>query len=100
MIPRGWGLLLHLSRTTLAFSAARLVFVMVAQAGTLRCLAFISGPLTRSLTEGRVTLIGAAETGAGLVVTLADIATRLLALTADLPAGIYTQTLNERGRAA
>lgn len=89
---RSWGLALHLSRPALALSAALLVSAMVALAGTLSFVAFISGPVARSLTNGRVTLTGAATVGAGLV-TLADIATRVLAPSALLPAGIYTSLI-------
>ncbi len=86
---RGWGIALSLWRPFLALSAALLTSAMVALAGTLSFVAFVSGPLAHSLSGGRVTLWGAALCGAGLV-TLADIATRVLAPSALLPAGIYT----------
>lgn len=86
---RGWGIALSLWRPSLALSAALLTSAMVALAGTLSFVAFVSGPLARSLSGGRVTLWASALCGAGLV-TLADIATRVLAPSALLPAGIYT----------
>ena len=89
---RGWGLPIHRLRPVLALSAALLASSMVALAGTLSFVAFVSGPLARIMGRGQVNLMGAAACGAGLV-TLADIATRIFAPSALLPAGIYTSLI-------
>ena len=65
---------------------------MVALAGTFSFVAFVSGPLARRMGRGQVNLVAAAAFGAGLV-TIADIATRILAPSALMPAGIYTSLI-------
>ena len=88
-LARAWGIRLGFWRPLLAAAAALLASAMVAVAGPLAFVAFVSGPAARSLGRGGPNLAGAALTGAALV-TLADTAARILAPAALLPAGIYT----------
>ncbi|TNJ42743.1 iron chelate uptake ABC transporter family permease subunit [Phaeobacter sp. B1627] len=88
-LARAWGIRLRAWRPALATGAALLASAMVAVAGPLAFVAFVSGPVARRLGRGGPNLIGTALTGAALV-TLSDMAARALAPSALLPAGIYT----------
>ncbi|NIZ12294.1 iron chelate uptake ABC transporter family permease subunit [Phaeobacter sp. HF9A] len=91
-LARALGLRLTLWRPLLALAAALLAAGMVAIAGPLAFVAFAAGPIARGLGRGGPNLAGAALAGAGLVL-LADLAARVLAPSALLPAGLYTAIL-------
>ncbi|MGR3759145.1 FecCD family ABC transporter permease [Roseobacteraceae bacterium NS-SX3] len=91
-LARALGIRLAFWRPLLALAAALLAAGMVAVAGPLAFVAFAAGPIARGLGKGGPNLPGAALAGAGLVV-LADLAARVLAPSALLPAGLYTAML-------
>lgn len=91
-LARALGTRLALWRPLLILAAAFLAAGMVAVAGPLAFVAFAAGPIARGLGRGGPNLPGAAFAGAMLVL-LADLAARVLAPSALLPAGLYTAVL-------
>jgi len=91
-LARGWGIAVVAWRPALAVLAALLACAMVAIAGPLAFVAFVAGPVARSVGRGGPNLAGAALAGAALV-TLADLVARTLAPSALLPTGIFTALL-------
>ena len=83
---------LGLGRTAtdrLLLLAVALTAVGVAAAGPIAFVAFAAGPIARSLNGGRTTLVGAALTGAVIVVG-ADYVADYLVFDANLPVGVVT----------
>lgn len=72
--------------------AVLLVAVGVAAAGPVAFVAFLSGPIARSLVGGRTTLVGAGLAGATIVVGADYVADYLLA-DINFPAGVVTGAL-------
>ena len=79
-------------RELLLLLAVGLVGVAVAAAGPVAFVAFTAGPLSRALAGGRTTLLGAALTGAVLVVA-ADHVGQALLPGGNYPAGVVTGAL-------
>lgn len=77
---------------TLQVIAVTLVALGVAAAGPVAFVAFLSGPIARYLNAGRTTLLGAAVTGAVIVVT-ADYLGAYLIADISLPVGVITGVL-------
>ncbi len=69
--------------------AVLLVSVAVAAAGPVAFVGFLAGPIARALNGGRTTLVGAALTGAAIVVT-ADYLGAYLVSDLNLPVGVVT----------
>jgi iron complex transport system permease protein len=69
--------------------AVLLVSVAVAAAGPVAFVGFLAGPIARALNGGRTTLVGAALTGAAIVVT-ADYVGAYLVADLNLPVGVVT----------
>lgn len=89
-LAQGLGVPVGALRPALALAAALLAAVAVAVAGPMAFVALIAGPVARRvLAAPGPALAGAALSGA-LLVTAADLAARILAPAAFLPAGLYT----------
>lgn len=89
-LAQGLGVPVGALRPALALGAALLAAVAVAVAGPMAFVALIAGPVARRvLAAPGPALAGAALSGA-LLVTAADLAARILAPAAFLPAGLYT----------
>lgn len=73
----------------LLLAGVLLTAVGVAAAGPVACVAFLSGPVARALNGGRTTLLGAALTGALIVVAADHVAAYALG-SANLPVGVVT----------
>ncbi len=69
--------------------AVLLTAVAVAAAGPIAFVSFLAGPIARALNSGRTTLVGAAITGAVIVVGADYVADYLLADT-NFPVGVVT----------
>lgn len=69
--------------------AVLLVAIGVAGAGPVAFVGFLSGPIARALNAGRTTLLGAALTGAALVLA-ADYVGAYLVPSINLPVGVVT----------
>lgn len=72
--------------------AVVLTSMAVAASGPMGFVGFLSGPIARALNGGRTTLLGAALTGATIVVA-ADYAGDYLMTDINLPAGVVTGAL-------
>jgi iron complex transport system permease protein len=81
-----------LRRNLLLALATLLAAVGVAAAGPIAFVAFLSGPIARSLNQGRTTLVGSALVGAAIVVGSDYIADYLIADT-NFPVGVVTGAL-------
>ncbi|MCV6584217.1 MAG: iron chelate uptake ABC transporter family permease subunit [Marinibacterium sp.] len=88
-VTTGLGLALTPLRLGLSAIGVGLVALAVSVAGPLPFVAFVSGPIARCITGGGRPAIGAAALVGALVVTLADLAARMVPLV-HLPAGVFT----------
>lgn len=91
-LAQSLGVQLNLWRPVIALIAALLSAGLVAVSGPLAFVALSAGPIARVLGKGGPNLFGAAMIGA-LLVTIADLAARVFAPSALLPAGLYTALL-------
>ncbi len=88
-LARSLGVDLRRWRPAIALCSAVLAAGLVAVTGPLGFVALCAGPIARGLGQGGPNLAGAALIGACLVM-IADMATRVFAPSALLPAGLYT----------
>ena len=89
--PPAWGSPRG-GRTRCSSSRVLLVALGVAAAGPIAFVAFLAGPIARSLNGGRTTLLGAGLTGAVIVVAADHVAAYLIP-DVNFPVGVVTGAL-------